>query len=236
MADYDVGVEWVNKYHGRAGNLSNNDKNAGGFYNEIRSISKPGYQYKGRFNWGDDAAWDIDFEEPGDDAKWIDDVDIAFFSGHGSSNGPFFGVANHDDGEAKPNEMKLGNKDLEWIVFDACEVLKDEAGNSVGRWAGTFKGLHMMLGFHTTCHDHPNRGKEFAKKLKEGWRIVDAWIYACEVTEGSGTKWAILGADEAWPEYEERQTDTLNDHLHGFGYVSADPKENIYLWYVSGTC
>jgi hypothetical protein len=236
MADYDVGVEWVNKYHGRAGDLSNNDKNAGGFYDEIRSISKPGFEYTGRFNFGDDYAWDIDFEEPGNASSWIDDVDIAFFSGHGGPNGPLFGVDDHDDGQAKPGEVKLGNKDLEWIVFDACQVLQHTASNSVARWLGAFNGLHKMLGFHTTCFDVSNRGREFAKKLKEGWSVDSAWIYACELTEGPGTKWAILEANEAVPEDDEAQTDVQNDHLHGFGYVSSDPKENIILWYASGAC
>lgn len=235
--DYDVGVEWVNEYHGRAGNLSANDDNAIGFYNEIRSISKPGYQYTGRFNFGDDSAWDTDFEEPGSDSTWIDDVDIAFFSGHGSPNGPFFGVANHNDGEVRPDQVKWGNKDLEWIVFDACEVLKHTSENSVARWWGAFKGLHMILGFHSYCYDKANRGLEFARKLKEGWSIKAAWIYACEQTEEPNTVWAILGAAESWgAEGDEIQTDTGNDHLHGFGYVSADPKENLFLWYLSGNC
>ena len=30
-----IGIEWVNKYHGRASDLKNNDNNAEGFYNEL---------------------------------------------------------------------------------------------------------------------------------------------------------------------------------------------------------
>ena len=118
-----IGVEWVKKYHGRASNLSNTKKQAEGFYNELSGTRS--------FNWGNDLAWDQDFEEHGEgspstgtDTTWVDSVDIVFFSGHGSSGGPLFGVSNHDDGRATPTEIKWGNKALEWIAFDACELLR----------------------------------------------------------------------------------------------------------------
>ena len=94
-----IGIEWVNKFHGRASDLKNNDDNARGFYNTLSGVR--------RFEYADDLAWDSDFEESGvgspsagGDQLYADNVDIVFFSGHGSINGAFFGVTNHDDGEA----------------------------------------------------------------------------------------------------------------------------------------
>src|SRR6267142_2381383 len=108
------GIEWVNNYHGRANNLSNNDNNAQGFYNKLNGTKS--------FEYGDDLAWDQDFEESGigspaagSDTSYADNVDIVFFSGHGSSSGLFFGRSTLDDGEAKPAELGLGNRECEWL-------------------------------------------------------------------------------------------------------------------------
>lgn len=216
----EVGIEWVKKYHGRAANLTNTKAQAEGFYNLVPCVK--------RFNWGDDWAWDIDFEEPGTDHVWIDTVDIAFFSGHGSPNGPFFGVSNHDNGEARPSEVRWGNIDLEWIAFDACQLLR--FSGVFDRWRQAFQGLHYMLGFETGANDESNRGTYFAFFLLLGWSVRKAWIKACQLTSGSSRRTAYLRA-------EKPGANTYNDHLWGHGYVSPDPDPpGITLWYYSTPC
>jgi hypothetical protein len=222
-----IGIEWANKYHGRADDLKNNDDNARGFYNTLSGVR--------RFEYGDDLAWDSDFEQSGagspssgSDQVFADNVDIVFFSGHGSSAGAFFGVANQDDGLAKPSEMQLGNLDCEWVVFDACLILEDN-NNVFGRVGSVFRGLHYILGFHTTTGDSGDRGQKFAERLNSGWSMRDAWIRACIETEGSDTQWAYMRADAAG-------TDTFNDHWHGKGFVSPDPVNPTLRAYARGSC
>lgn len=222
-----LGIEWVQKYHSRAGNLSNTKSQAEGFYNKLSGVRK--------FNWGDDLAWDQDFEQSGTgspgtgtDTTWADNVDIVFFSGHGSPSGFLFGVAGNDDGQATPGEIRWGNKELEWIALDACQVL--ERDGVFDRWGWpVFKGLHYMLGFHTTCSDEAKRGRYFAEYLNDGWPVRDAWIKAAKETEGSSAQWAYLRADAAG-------TNTFNDHWHGKGFVSADPNTPTILFYLKGSC
>lgn len=222
-----IGVEWVKKYHGRASNLSNTQKQAEGFYNKLSGTR--------RFNWGDDLAWDQDFEEQGvgspatgTDTTWVDSVDIVFFSGHGSSPGPLFGRADRDDGRARSTECRWGNKQLEWIAFDACEIL--QRSGVFGRWGWpVFRGLHYILGFHTTCGDEKKRGRYFAENLNDGQKVRRAWINACQETEGSGTQWAYLRAGTS-------TANTYNDHWHGKGSVSSDPTNPTYLVYCRGSC
>ena len=222
-----IGIEWVRRYHGRAADLGNTQAQAEGFYNTLQGVRQ--------FNWGDDLAWDQDFEQSGQgspsggtDTTYVDDVDIVFFSGHGSTNGPFFGVATHDSGTATPGEVRWGDRELEWIALDACDVL---AVNGVfDRWGwDRFKGLHYILGFDTTTSDESKRGRYFAEKLNAGWRVRDAWIHACQETEGSGTRWAYVRADMAG-------TSTFDDHWHGKGFVSSDPTDPTSLFYASGSC
>ena len=89
---------------------------------------------------------------------------MVFFSGHGSPSGFLFGVKEFDDAKAKPTEINWGNKDLEWIALDACNVL--ERDGVFDRWGWpVFKGLHYILSFHTTTSDEPDRGHILAQYL-----------------------------------------------------------------------
>lgn len=222
-----IGIEWVNKYNGYASDLHNNDDNAKGFYTTLDGIRE--------FDWGDDNAWDQDFEEKnvgsppaGTDEIYADNVDICFFSGHGSPSGPSFGRRDRDDGRARFTELKLGNRQLEWIIFDACQVLNEDG--VFDRWVRTFHGLHYILGFHSNTSDSPRRGRVFAENLNRGWTVREAWIRACEETEGSSVEWAYLRADSPG-------TDTYNDHWWGKGYVSPDPNpDDSTLFYGRGSC
>jgi len=182
-----IGIEWVKKYHGRAPNLSNTQKQAEGFYNKLSGTRS--------FNWGDDLAWDQDFEEKGvgspvtgTDTTWIDSVHIA---------------------------------------FDACEILR--RSGVFDRWRDTLKGLHIILGFHTTCGDESKRGRYFAEYLNDGYTVIEAWKKACKETESSGTKWAYLRSGGG------SGVNTYNDHWHGKGWVSPDPT-NSWRAYSKGSC
>jgi hypothetical protein len=221
-----IGVEWVQKYHGRASNLSNTKDQAEGLYNRLSGTRS--------FNWGDDMAWDQDFEQSGTgspttgtDATWADNVSIVFFSGHGSSAGPMFGLAGFDDGLARPSEMRLGDGDLEWLVIDACEVL-----NATGVWTRVepiFRGLHYVLGFHTVSSDESKRGRYLADNLDDGQNFRRAWRNACQETEGSGRQYAYMRADNG-------SSDTYRDHWHGKGFVSSDPTSPTRFFYLRSSC
>lgn len=220
------GIEWVNEYNGRASNLSNNDNNAQGFYNKLDGTKS--------FEYSNDLAWDQDFESSGagspssgSDGSYADNVDIVFFSGHGSSSGMFFGRSNRDDGEAKPSELRLGDKNAEFLAVDACEFLASSGVTT--RLRDAFQGLHYILGFHTTCLDVKDRGEKFAKKLNDGQRVRTAWINACTETEDSDTECAYLRASTG-------SADTSNDHWHGKGSIASDPTGTVTLTYVKTSC
>jgi hypothetical protein len=221
-----IGIEWVQQYNGLQGNLSNTKAQAEGFYNTLSATKV--------FEWGDNLAWDQDFEQSGvgsppagTDTVWADNVDMVFFSGHGSADRFYFGVK-IDDAVAKNTEIRWGDRELEWIVLDACNIL--EQNGVFNRWGWpVFRGLHYILGFHTVTGDEPHRGRILAQYLNAGWSIRDAWIRAAQDTEGSGTQWAYLRADAPG-------TDTFNDHWWGKGFVSADPVNPSLLAYARGAC
>jgi hypothetical protein len=150
-----------------------------------------------------------------------------FFSGHGSADRFYFGKK-IDDAVAKNTEIRWGDRQLEWIALDACNIL--ERDGVFDRWGWpVFRGLHYILGFHTTTGDEPNRGRLLAQYLNAGWTVRQAWIKAAQDTEDSSVWWAYLRADASG-------TDTFNDHWWGKGSVSADPASPTVLFYARGTC
>ena len=222
-----IGIEWVNKYHGRGKDLKNRDNCARGFYNNLNGVKQ--------FEYSDDLAWDQDFEESGvgsptagTDQIYADNVDIIYFAGHGGPSGISFGRTNKDDGTARNTNIRLGDRQCEWIVFDACSTLS-WSGNVFDRWRQIFTGLHMILGFENTAYDRSDRGEKFAKKLNAGKTLYRAWREACEETEGSDVNWCVLYVNES-------NTDTYNDHWHGKGYVSPDPDNHTSGTSIRGPC
>ena len=93
-------------------------------------------------------------------------------------------------------EANWGDKDLEWIILDACDILKDD-DTKWDRWGWpVFKGLHYIFSYNTLTTDVDTRGKDFIKyAMYYGWTVRNAWIRATQLSE-SGTKAAYMRADE----------------------------------------
>ena len=230
MAVSEIGIEWVDDYHSWWWpDLMYCQAEAERFQNRLDGIPT--------FNWGDDYAWDQGFEQQGagfwnpagNDDLYADNVDIVFYSGHGSSIGPHFGLSGHDSGEVHYEELRLGDYDAEWAVFDACYVLS-EGGKYYNHCYDLFVGLHSILGFHTESHDSASRGEKFADYLNDGETVRDAWIMACQDTEHSKTEWAYLRADSPG-------TSTYTEQWFSAGTVSDDPDPATQtVYYLRGPC
>ncbi|MFX0204056.1 MAG: DUF6345 domain-containing protein [Candidatus Hodarchaeota archaeon] len=233
-----VGVEWCNIYHGLPGlaDISGTDASAQGFKNRIKSLPN----WSSRFDWGNDAAWEQDFKFAtapggGTDSYWADNVHFAFFAGHGSSGSFWFGFP-VDDHEMRAQDAQWGDGILNWIVLHACQTMRANFEWDV--WCNAFKGLHMMFGFHTNTEGStPPLGSRFAlwMSLKfpgmsgSLFGIRTAWKLACEECFDSSRAYAVIYAGQSG-------TDTHNDHLHGYGHVSADPTSPYYWVYYTRTC
>ena len=193
-----------------------------------QALAQHAPSWKTDFAWTDNNAWERDFKSPsngGSDSSWTDDVDLTLFAGHGNRNGVFFGV-NQSDLAIRFDESRLGDKDLEWMIFDACQVLKDDSGKW-DRWGWpVFKGLHYIFSYDTNTFDKDTRGRDFVKyAAKYNWRVKSAWVKATILSEND-TVAAYMRADDG-------SSDTYNDHLWGNGFVSSDPDNPTNLFYAS---
>lgn len=227
----EVGVEWICNYSKAreagwpASDLTYADDNAEKFYQWLINIGWSG------FHFGNNMAWESDFEKPavgGSDYVWIDGVDFAYFCGHGTKTFFLFGT-NHDaDGAFEWRvswryEAEWGDQDLEWIVLHACECLYEY---QIKSWfEPVFKGLHIIMGFHTAAYDmgyypEENTGFIFALYLTgqnpymplPPQKIADAWKRATKDTQPSSVYGAWLSAKV-----------TINGAVHTYGYEEYLP-------------
>jgi Family of unknown function (DUF6345) len=249
----ELGVEWVNAYD-CLNPLTDEHKDAGGFYDEL--VHHEGWI--GSFNWGDANAWEEDFKRAskgGTASKWVDAVDFAYFTGHGSPWGFYFRCDAPDDnlvecdGYSGPSngDLRLGRGDLDWLALEVCNVLQLDAtlgANNLDvfdRWADAFQGLHTIMSFTTVSLDLPTPGRYFAALCDGRWPSV---IFG--LPQGLFGRMPLKVID-AWfamativqpSEYEAavlyantEGTDTQNDYIWDRGHVSADPIPDRAHWF-----
>jgi hypothetical protein len=228
----EIGIEWVGMTHHRP--LWNTEKNIEGWYNKMGTTGG----FNREFNWGEYSAWEEDFKDAqfgGTDMEWVDAVDFVYYQDHGGPDGVSF-TSNNDHKGLNFIEMRLGDGDLETIVFDACNPLKWE--NSVGanvfeRWGQTLQGIHQICSFATGSKNSATRGTKFATYMTDlGYTIVDAWFRACMETEPSDHLSAVFYATKSPDPYNPQLDDPINDHAYGFGYVCSDPTPGTYKYFV----
>jgi len=249
--DKEMGVIWVEDYSNIGGNnLVAAQENAEGFFLALAEIG-----WAEVFNCGDYDAVERQFEAKeliGLDHLYADDVDFVWFAGHGDRDSIWFGRKADPYGEhvgyAHYSEIILGDRDIEWIVFDSCLTLNNtplEPGDDpyiIYRWESVFKGLHAAFGFATEVQDcqilvwivwpiwytYESAGKRFVNYMKEGYTIGDAWIRTTQDWQDSFIWAAMLGVGKQL-EGEEYYYG-WDDHLPGYGSVGEDLEDTWLAW------
>ena len=194
-----------------------------------------------------------DFEKSavgGYDYNYIDDVDFAYFSGHGYYDYfPFNVDADNNDYDWRVHntEVSWGDKDLEWIVISSCVVLNHNPQgyqNVIKRWGrDVFHGLHAILGFHSCAIDkmmsgpwaiYPSPGEMFVHTMigdvtGDYERIGESWELMTDEWQGQGHPYgdvwgAMLGQVKRVRVAPREYLDIIGykDYLPGYGYVMDD--------------
>ena len=186
-------------------------------------------------------AWERDFKEPWD-GSYVDNVDATWYTGHGSPSGFTFKGA-HDDGKITPSDARWGNKDLEWLQLESCQVLKDTNGKHdyFGRWKQAFQGLHMMNGFDTLAYCvGGGTGATFASylfpmkfgswTLRPAYRVQAAWAAMAIDREPNNVRYRSVGL------IRPDGVTNIGDHFWGQGPTGPDikPGTGVGMWSISG--
>jgi hypothetical protein len=188
------------------------------------------------------SAWEEDFKKVsagGKDDTYADNVDAMWYTGHGGPGGFTFKNTTHDDGSITPADADWGNRDLEWLQLESCQVLKDTNGNmdQLTRWGGAINGLHMMNGFHTNaiCVDG-GTGRTFAQLLfpqfgLPAFPVRNAWALMAQIKEPSGIRYRSIG------NVGPGGVTNIGDYFWGQGPTGPDISAagRIGQWSITGT-
>jgi hypothetical protein len=199
-----------------------------------------------QFDWRGANAWEQDFKDPavgGQDSSWVDDVDAAWYTGHGWSGGFTF-KTNHSDTQITPADARWGNRDLEWLQLESCQVLRDTNGHHdyFGRWRGAFQGLHILNGFDTNAYCvGGGTGATFANylfpqkflwwTLRPAYRVQNAWAAMAIDREPGGVKYRSTGL------VRPDGVTNIGDYFWGQGPTGPDIAltSTTGQWSISGT-
>ncbi len=181
--------------------------------------------WNARFVYGNGSAWESDWKRSsagGNEWYYVDSVDLAYFAGHGSTNGILFGVGGntHDDAWLTYSDAAgaWGDGDLDWVGLAACNVLDDP---NLGNWANTMNGLRVLMGFKTVMADVPH-GEWFGQYLRENETVGQAWFKAADKLQPQNTIARVM-AEETW---------MYNDRW--YNHASTDYLDSTY-WYWTHT-
>jgi hypothetical protein len=233
----EVGVEWVEDYSALAGfgNLPATEPDALGLKNRLT-----GCGWISRFAFGNNSAWEQDwkgYSKPGGGKEYlyVDNVDLAYFAGHGGSTGFYFN-STVDDHKLEYDDcyMNWGDGDAEWIGLAACNVLADSHKLD---WVWCMDGLHLLMGFVTTMADVPH-GDWFGWYICHGYNMTQAWFRAADGLQPSG-KIARVIAEQSHQFYDRpynhNSTDYWDWYYHWWDHtVGSEPARQVDISQLAG--
>ena len=162
------------------------------------------------YTYGSGSAWESDWTA--NEEYYIDNVDLAYFSGHGSSTGFLFGVGGntHNDSTATAEDVQYrwGTRDNDWIGISACNVLDDPYEN-LQRWARTMNGTRLLMGMKTVMSD-VDFGAALGWHMRWNNTMTQAWFKSVNEKLPSWQIARVLGEEtynyyDRWTEHDDNQ-------------------------------
>lgn len=188
--------------------------------------------------------------------NYVDAMNLVYFSGHGNGHWRIQTAGTSGDGVVDfrsagySSNKGYGDKNLEFIVFHACDVIPGP--RDVSDWwtpwvknGGIFDGLHQALGFRSSCYglSGPAIASYFGYRMKKDgtdkpsinivyggsagqyqYRVWKTWLNAIRYKGMHFLSWNEYGSAVMYPGAEN---DTYSN-------VSPDPPENhasLKIWY-----
>lgn len=171
----------------------------------------------------DQYYWAVPQEFTSSDSYYVDNMDTAFFSGHGGN----FSITTLrnccDPVNFASGLVSLGDLDLEFLTIDACSVAPSpiERPDWASGWWSVFHRLHQVLSFRTTGWYDGRVEDQYSKNLLAGQKYIDAWFNAANsVRDGTYPGYAAV----IWVYPQAGHPGTANDTYYTQVY---DPPTNL---------
>jgi hypothetical protein len=174
--------------------------------------------------------WCKNYEFTTSHQDYVDKMDLAYYSGHGSP----YSIGMGTDGgpsvnlSAAPKYGDLVNGgDLEFIIFQSCAVIPspDDRADWYTPWrTGIYgEGLHMACGYRTNSNSDNSISTNFGLYCKFGCKVWESWFNAVNIER-------TLHGGGAYPGYAcaFMHPSCANDTIY---HYAADPTDNA-MWIV----
>lgn len=179
-----------------------------------------------QYAYGDSSVWELDWKSDtlgGNDYRLADDVDLAVFAGHGLGRNFIMNNA-HNDHYAAVSDMKLGDRDLEWLLAFTCRFLEGSTATQADLAAtkaqlGTMmNGLHLANGYATKMTVNSGSGARFAAWATAPYGVRVAWY-----RQAYDTRDNTLDTGDHIIARTFGSVNNVNDYLWGYGNAGRDP-------------
>ena len=158
------------------------------FINNVWNFIKnfDGWHNVGSHNWRYSQYYYAEpFEFGSEHQSYVDYVDLAYVSGHGSAYYIQTNQSTNDgfDFRNAPAYGDLPNAgDLEFLIIESCNTVASapEAADWWTPYNGMFEGLHQFVGFRTLSVSDNGIPNNYAGKLKNNEGVWQAWFDAVE--------------------------------------------------------
>ena len=116
-------------------------------------------------------------------SSFVDDMDFAYYSGHGNNFYLGMGPGASASGVSIGSSTQWGDRDLEFIVFQSCKVVPSPIDRSdwYQRWVGSndvFQGLHHAIGYRTNSYSGNGISDNYGGRVRNNQRVRQAWFAA----------------------------------------------------------
>jgi len=115
---------------------------------------------------------------------YVDAMDFSYYSGHGNNYYLGMGPGASTSGvnlNTDPN-TRWGDRDLEFVVFQSCQVIPSAYDRSDWwqAWVpnGIFQGLHQAIGYRTNSYSGNGISNNYGSRIASGQRVWRAWFDA----------------------------------------------------------
>ena len=117
--------------------------------------------------------------------SFVDNMDIAYYSGHGNNFYLGMGPGASASGVSIGSSTQWGDADLEFIIFQSCAVVPSpiERSDWYQRWVGTndvFQGLHHAIGYRTNSYSGNGISNNYGSRVRSNQRVRQAWFAAVD--------------------------------------------------------
>ena len=211
---------------------------ANGFDSKLR-----GAGHSRSFYWANTDCWETDIRDNdrgGNDASWVDDVDLFWIETHGNNSGGQ-ALMLYDTPQTSwftlSGDWQLGEDwNAEWVMAFSCKTV--DRGNVAGLW-NIFARLHIYCGAWDYMYDGSTTdecGEDVAHNLVHGDTVSHAWH------DGVSDWWVdnhpitvCVGDAATWNNGSIRwdRSHINRDHLWGHGNVEPDlapAQQACILW------